>query len=218
LETDRPSVGKNEMKTYTTLIFSAIASVGLLSAQTVRPSSPGAGGGAVATHPTLSYTPPTQAERFQTYLRHTYGIASILEAGVRAGIDQGLHRPSQWQEGAKGYAERFGSSMGLHAVRGTTTYAVGALLHEDLRYVRCTSGCSAGGKFKAAFENTFAARKGSDGHEAFSFARLIGPVSGGLVASTWRPDGFRRGQVVREIGFTYGLHLMRNLVWELVRR
>lgn len=164
------------------------------------------------------YTSPTQEERFKTYLVHTYGIASILEAGVRAGIDQGLHRPAAWREGAEGYGERFGSAMGLHAVRGTTSYAVAALFREDLRRAHCSSPCTASDRFKAAFENTFAARKGSDGHEAFSVARIVGPIAGGLVASTWRPAGFKRGQVVREIGFTYGLGFVRNLVREMVRK
>ena len=155
------------------------------------------------------YIRPTHAEKFQTYLRHTYGVDSIVEAGVRAGIDQGLDRPSQWQEGALGYAERFGSAMGEHAVRGTTAYALGELFHEDLRYVHDHSNV-----FKAAFENTFTAAKGEDGHREFSFARLIGPVAGGAVASTWRPGGFSRGEAVREIGLTYGLTFVRNLVRE----
>lgn len=192
------------MTELTKLLLGGFTTVCLLGAQQAAVPAP--------------YSPPTQSERFKTYLTHTYGIVSILEAGVRAGIDQGLDRPNEWQEGAAGYAERFSSAMGVHAVRGTATYAFSELFQEDLRYVHCTPNCSASTTFKAAFENTFEARKGSDGHEAFSVARLIGPIAGGLVASTWRPDGFRKGQVVREIGFTYGLGFMRHLARELVKR
>src|SRR5258708_4065097 len=90
----------------------------------------------------LSYTPPTHDEKFKTYLNHTFKIGSIVHAGVHAGIEQALDRPSQWQEGTKGYAERFASAMGHHAARGTATYAFGELFKEDLRYVHCNPNCS----------------------------------------------------------------------------
>jgi len=190
----------------------------LLSAQLAPPANPEPETTPVIAPAKLAYTPPTHAEKFHTYLKHTYGIGSILEAGARAGIDQALHRPSQWQLGATGYFERFGSAMGHRAVRGTTTYAFGELFREDLRYVHCTPNCSASNRLKGAFENTFTAAKGEDGHRAFSVARFIGPISGGLVASTWRPNGFKRDLVVKEIGFSYGLGFMRNLVRGLIKK
>jgi len=186
----------------------------LLCAQQA-PSSPDPGNTAAASRPAPAYTPPTHAERFQTYLRHTYGVGSFFEAAARAGIDQALNRPSQWPQGAEGYAERFGSAMGLIAVRGTTDYALGELFKEDLRWTRRDPHCS---PFKAAFEDTFTARKGVDGHRAVSVARLIGPISGTLVASTWRPGGFGgRRDTVGGIGITYGLVYIRNLFREVVR-
>jgi hypothetical protein len=190
----------------------------LVSAQQAPPANPGAAGTPVIAPPSLAYTPPTHAEKFHTYLQHTYGIGSILEAGVRGGIDQALDRPSEWPAGAKGYFERFGSAMGENVARGTTAYLFGELFREDLRYVHCTPDCSTSNRFKVAFENTFTAAKEEDGHRAFSVARFIAPIAGGLAASIWRPNGFNRGQVVREIGFTYSLGFMRNLVRGLVKK
>ena|SRR5579863_2060890 len=164
-----------------------------------------------------SYMPPTHSEAFRAYVSHTYGIGTVLEAGVRAGIDQARFRPSQWPEGAQGYGERFGSAMGEIVVRGTTEYGLGQIFHEDLRILPCASNCS-GSKFKAALEDTFTARKGSDGHRAFSFARIIGPISGSLVAETWKPGDNSRAQTIKGIGLTYGLVFTRNLVLEFVRR
>jgi hypothetical protein len=112
---------------------------------------------------------------------------------------------------------RFGSALGEHVVRGTTTYALGELFKEDLRYVHCPAGSCTTSKFKLALQNTFTAAKGSDGHRERSVARFIGPISGGLAARTWRPEGLRRIQIVPEIGFTYALDFVRNLVRELVR-
>lgn len=205
------------MTKFTLLIVASLAGASLTCAQQASPDNADAGGNPATAETKPAYTPQTHAEKFHTYLRHTYGIGSILEAGARAGIDQALDRPSEWPQGATGYAERFGSAIGLHAVRGTTAYAFGELFKEDLRYIHCAPDCSTANRFKAALENTFEARKGDDGHLAFSMARLLGPISGSLVASTWRPDGFRRSEIGREVGLTYGFGFMRNLVRELVR-
>jgi len=205
------------MNALTLMLLSALALAPVTRAQQAPSAGRDSSNNSDTAPVTPAYTPPTHAERFQTYIRHTYGIASFLEAGVRAGIDQGLDRPGEWQEGALGYAERYGSAMGLIAVRGTTNYALGELFREDLRHEACRAPCSTS-RFKLALEDTFTARKGSDGHRAFSFARLIGPISGTLVAGTWRPDGIgRRADTVKGIGLTYGLVFMRNLVRDLAR-
>ncbi len=106
--------------------------------------------------------------------------------------------------------------MAIRAVRGTTAYAFGELFKEDLRYVRCTD-CSPSTQLKTAFENTFTAAKGSDGHRVFSIARFLGPISGGVAAATWRPGGFERRDLVRQVGLAYGLGYMRTLVRALVK-
>jgi hypothetical protein len=204
------------MTQFTFCLVGAFVIAQLACAQQAPSASPGAASESPAAGTSPLYTPPTHGERFRTYLSHTYGIASVLEAGARAGVDQARDAPSQWPEGAEGYAERFGSAVGGIAVRGTTQYAFGELFREDLRHQPCGSNCSTS-KFKLALEDTFMARKGSDGHLAFSAARLIGPISSGLVVSTWRPGGFEQRNVVREIGLNYSFVFVRNLVRELAR-
>lgn len=157
------------------------------------------------------YTPPTHREKFQAYVSQTYSVGSLLEAGVDAGISQALHQPIQWQEGATGYAMRFGSAAGEIIVRGTTEYGLGEIFREDLRRFR-DPGTS---KFQAALEDTFTARKGADGHHAFSVARILGPISGGFVAETWKPGG--HNETAKGIAITYGLVFVRNLIFELSR-
>jgi hypothetical protein len=178
-------------------------------------SGTGSGAAAAATNP--PYTPPTHGQRFNIYLWHTYGPDRIFEAAVWAGIDQADHAPRQWPEGAKGYAERFGSVMGLYAVRGTAEYALSEAFREDLRYEHCYR-CSTSGKLKTAFLNTFAARKGMDGHEDFSMTRLLAPIPGGVVASTWLPGRYDAHRIGKEVGFTYAFDLAKNIVVALVHR
>lgn len=82
------------------------------------------------------YSPPTQRERFKSYIRQTYRLKSIVEAGAHAGIAQARDNPSEWPQGAEGYGDRFGSAYGETVVRGTTEYALADLFREDVRHIR----------------------------------------------------------------------------------
>jgi hypothetical protein len=162
--------------------------------------------------------PPTQQQRFKTYVRHTFGVTTLVEAGIRGGIDQARDNPSQWGGGAEAYGERFGSAAGEIVIRGTTEYLVADLFKEDLRITPCTSPCSKS-KFRSAFDDTFLAKKGDDGHEALSVARLIGPMSGSAVAvNTWYPPGSGGRETFRQGGVTFGYIYVRNLIRELAAR
>lgn len=162
-----------------------------------------------------AYSSPTQGERFKSYLRHTFGINSIVEAGIRGGIQQAQNRPSQWPQGAEGYGDRFGSSMGQIAARSTTEFIVADIFREDIRFMpRSSSGAQS--KFKAALEDTFLARKGEDGHSAFSVAHLVGPAAGSAIAiNAWYPSGRSGSDIARETAFSYGFQFVRNLLREL---
>jgi hypothetical protein len=176
------------------------------------PNAPSAPGNTPAIR---SYEPPTQKERFRAYLRHTYGIYSIVEAGIRGGIEQARDSPSQWPEGAEGYADRFGSTMGQITARGTTEYLVADAFREDLRFIPCAHPCSES-KVHRALEDTFTARKGQDGHRAFSMARLAGPIAGSAIATnTWYPSGYRGAETAKQIGMSYSFTFLRNYVREL---
>lgn len=159
-----------------------------------------------------AYAPPTQGERFKTYVSHTYGWTSIVEAAAHGGIAQTRDNPSQWPQGAEGYGYRVGSATGEIVVRATTEYAIADLFREDLRPLRCVHPCS-GSRFKVALDNSFLARRGDDGHEAISVARIIGPFSSSTVAvNTWYPGGSGRANVAREAGLQFGLIYIRNLL------
>jgi hypothetical protein len=48
--------------------------------------------------------------------------------------------------------------------------------------------------------------------------RLLAPIPGGLVASTWLLGKYDARRIGGEIGFTYAFDLAKNLIVELVRR
>jgi hypothetical protein len=204
------------MKSFFRLSISALClSAGTCFAQQNATSVPDAPAPHSNAPRSLVYTPPTQQERFRNYVKHTFSLSSLVEASIRGGISQGLDRPSEWPEGAEGYGERVGSAMGEIALRGTTEYLVSDLFHEDLRRTRCASPCSQSALARA-FDDTFTARKGQDGHRAFSVARLAGPIAAGSIAkAAWYPSGSSNGQVAGEIGLNYGATFLRSYVWEL---
>jgi hypothetical protein len=184
-------------------------------AQQALPDAPSASASAAPAPASPIYSPPTQGERFKAYVKHTYSITSVLEAGVRGGIDQARDKPNEWPEGAQGYADRFGSAMGQIAVRDTTEYVVADLVREDIRFIPCQSPC-AESKFKRALEDTFTARRGEDGHHAFSIARLSGPIAGAAVAKdTWYPAGYGGSEIVRQAGMSYTFVFIHNWIREL---
>ncbi len=163
------------------------------------------------------YSPPTQSERFKAYARQTYGPASIFEAAAHSGINQARDQPSEWPQGAEGYGDRLGSAAGEIITRETTEYMVADLLREDIRRIPCRPSTES--KFKLAFEDSFLARRGDDGHRSLSAARLIGPFSGNIVASnTWYPACTTRAEKARGIGLTFGLVYVRSLMREIIAR
>ena len=194
-------------------VFVALTPV--IEAQQNNSNVPDAPTPQTATPPATIYTPPTQGERLRLYVKSTYGLASIVEAGVRGGLDQALDRPSEWPEGGQGYADRFGSAMGEIAVRNTTEYVVADLFREDLRRAPCGSPCTHSA-FLRALQDTFTARKGQDGHRSISVARLAGPITASAVAKeAWYPSGYSNSEIPTEAGANYLSQFVRNLIWEL---
>jgi hypothetical protein len=108
--------------------------------------------------------------------------------------------------------------MGQIAVRGTTEYVFSDLFREDLRHIPCDSSCTQSA-FTRALEDTFTARKGADGHRAFSVARLLGPIAAGVVVKeTWYPASYSDTEIVRQVGVNYGFTFLRSYVGELVHK
>jgi hypothetical protein len=203
-----------------------LSAVALLGAMTALPlacsaqqSSPPMPDAPSATPAKPSYTPQTQQQRFDTYIDRTYSLHSLVEAALRGGIAQARDNPSGWPQGAQGYGERVGSAAGEIVIRGTTEYLIADLFHEDLRRTPCGVSCPTS-RLQAAFEDTFTARKGPDGHLALSVARIVGPFSGSLVATNaWYPAGSASGkESVQGAAVTFGFIFVRNLLREALRR
>lgn len=147
----------------------------------------------------LTYVRPTQKTKLRNYIFDAFGPYPIAGAALIAGINQASNAPPEWNQGAEGYAKRFGSNFGIAAIGTTTRYGLAKALKEDTLYYRCE--CS--GVFprtRHAVFSTLTARHGQDGHRVFSFPSLLAPYAASMVAVyAWYPnrygakDAFRTG-------------------------
>jgi hypothetical protein len=147
----------------------------------------------------LTYVRPTAKTKVINYVFDAFGPYPIAGAAMTAGVSQASNAPPEWNQGAEGYAKRFGSDYGIAAVGTTTRYALSAAMKEDSMYYRCEcQGIFP--RFSHAVTSTLTARRGDDGHRVFSFPALVAPYAGSMTAVyAWYPgrygvkDAFRIG-------------------------
>ena len=136
----------------------------------------------------LTYVRPTQKTMVINYTFDAFGPYPIAGAAFAAGINQLSNAPPEWNQGAEGFGKRFGSDFAIAAIGITTRYALAEAFKEDTLYYRCQ--CS--GMFprlRHATISTLTARRGEDGHRAFSFSALVAPYAGSMTAIYgWYPD------------------------------
>jgi len=147
--------------------------------------------------PASIYVRPSEGATVRKYVFDAYGPYPILGAGLAAGINQWGNSPPEWHQGAEGYAKRFGSDFGMMAISTTTHYGLSEVLREDGSYYRC--GCTGIlPRFNHAILSTVTARRGQDGHRAFSISGLVSPYAGSNAAVYgWYPDRFGAKDALR---------------------
>ena len=145
------------------------------------------------------YHRPTEKQKLRTFAFDAFGPFALANAAFSAGLGQARNSPREWGQGADAFGVRLASDFGVSLVTTTAHYALAEVLREDTAYYRCQ--CS--GVFprtEHALVSTLMARRGNDGHAAFSFSDLAAPYAGTLTATAaWYPrrfslsDGFRGG-------------------------
>src|SRR5579862_372742 len=82
--------------------------------------------------PAKPATPNRSADR--TYWKHTLGAAAAGRAAVGATVSQANNTPSEWGQGAAGFAKRFANSFAKHLLKKGIQYPVAKVFHEELSY------------------------------------------------------------------------------------
>ncbi len=149
--------------------------------------------------PEPAYVRPSEKTKIANYGFDAIGPYPIFGAAFAAGINQASGTPPEWKQGAEAYGKRFGSDFAIAAITTTTRYALAEAFREDTVYYRCDcKGILP--RLGHAVISTVTARRGDDGHRAFSFPSVIAPYAGTMTAVyVWYPsrydaeDAFRMG-------------------------
>jgi len=167
------------------------------------------------------FRPMSEAERLQYYFKSTFSVESVLSSAAGAGISQWENSPSEWGQGAQGYARRLGNSYAVHIMQGTLMYGASSILHEDNRYI--ASGETAFGKrLKYSIASSFLARR-DDGTRRLSYSRLGSYLATAFISREWQPHSRNGAQNAMQsfeiaIGATVGFNVAREFLPKVFRR
>jgi hypothetical protein len=164
-----------------------------------------------------AYSFPDAKQQFRDYLDSAFGPLALLRAGIGAGIDQSKPAPPEWDSGAQGYAERYGSRFGMFLVEETTRYSLGAAMHEDVAYHKCL--CTGFlPRSTHAVISAFTARTRS-GATVFSVPALVAPYAGSFTAvNAWYPARYEPMDAARLGTMAFTFQIGGNMLREFLPR
>jgi hypothetical protein len=136
----------------------------------------------------------TVKEKLSYDWRHLFDVDNLVFAGVGAGFDQLRDRPGQWDEGASGYFERYGSHIGSYIVQRSVFFPVQAIDHEDTRYFR-SERTSLQGRLGDAFLHTIWRHNDSGGMMP-AYSEFLGDYSAAAVSRMWWPRQYHTGSAI----------------------
>ena len=167
------------------------------------------------------YDPPpvplTTKLKFQLALKTSTDAVTVLGIGVLAAINQAGDTPD-YQQGWKGYGERFGAS----AADGFSDIMIGgailpSLLHQDPRYYYQGTGTNKS-RTLHALSSPFVCR-GDNGQLQPNYSSLGGDLGSSALSNLYYPKSNRgTGLVFENFVLSTGERMMSSLVQEFVLR
>jgi hypothetical protein len=138
--------------------------------------------------------PLTAKMKFQLALKVSYDPVTIAGVALAAGARQAFDSPN-YQQGAKGYGERFGAT----AADGFSDIMIGgailpSLLHQDPRYFYQGTG-STGSRVRHALLSPFIA-KGDNGRWQPNYSSLGGDLASSAISNLYFPKSNRGAGLV----------------------
>jgi hypothetical protein len=164
----------------------------------------------------MPYDQPSTRDLALYYVHDTYLLPGFERSTLRALYGEARGKPTGWGQDFAGFSQRFGSAVAITSINGTMRLCFELALHEDLRYIPCPS-CKWKRKIINALLAEFTARRGEDGHRAFTLSPTIADFSGPIIAhSIWYPNGpdpFAGVVATRVVVLTrVGSHLMDEAI------
>jgi hypothetical protein len=146
---------------------------------------------------------------------------TVFFVAVEAGVNQARNSPSDYGQGAEGYAKRYGAGFADGLSDGLfVTGVYPSLLHQDPRYYRLNNGGFAH-RFGYAATRILVTRQDS-GRKAFNFSEVLGSFSSSALAMTYYPDSHRNISDVSEragiqFAFDAGFNVLKEFYPDIER-
>ncbi len=164
--------------------------------------------------------PLTSGQKFKLSAQYL-NLYTVFFMAAEAGINQARNSPSDYGQGAEGYAKRYGAGFadGLSAgVFITGVYP--SLLRQDPRYYRLGDG-GFSHRFVYSASRTLITRQDS-GRKAFNFSEVLGGFSSSALAMTYYPSSQRDFSNVAEragiqFAFDAGFNVLKEFYPEIER-
>lgn len=161
------------------------------------------------------YTPLTAKSRSAVFVCDTFGPYTIFREAAAAAMSQAMNSPHEWGGGMKGYAERFGSNLGVLAVHNGIAGGLSAVLHEDNRYFASGKASAMRRALHAAL-SPFETRR-DNGRAGFSYSNVAGAVGASFVSRAWAPPSWQGGaNIGKNIAFTFAGEAAFNVFREFL--
>ena len=150
----------------------------------------------------------------KTYIKNTFSPTGIAEVGLGAAVTQGTNTPSEWGQGAVGFAKRFGSAMGKRIVKRGIQYPIAKAFHEEISYRR-SDKTGFGPRLKYALVSVVITHKTTDGKPTVAKGEIAGAFGSGLISRLWQPASTRTiGLGFTSGGITLGVDAAGNVLRE----
>ena len=148
-------------------------------------------------------------------LKDSFDYPIYLLSATFAGLYQLENQNPSYGQGVKGYARRFGASVGDNVIGNMMTEGfMSAALHEDPRYFR--QGASYGGVGHRMFYalTRVLVTKTDSGRNSFNFAEVGGNAIAVAISNSYEPDTRTAHQNIEKLGVQIGTDAISNVIKE----
>ncbi len=153
-------------------------------------------------------------EKFKLFVNESISPPNFISSAISAGFGQARNSPEAFGQGADGYFDRFGSSMGRGASNSFFgTFVLASVLHQDPRYFP-HSNPTLWRSIKYAAKRIVITRK-DNGTSTFNTSGLVGILAGETLANTYLPRSEQTGaETLERFGSDIGWQFAGNVFKE----
>ena len=162
---------------------------------------------------TVPFRPITTKQKFTIAVKDTFDYPSYVLAAVFSGLSQLDDSNSEFGQGVKGFAQRYGSAVADQDLGNFMTEAIfPSLLREDPRYFRKVNG-SVKGRLAYAVERVIVTRTDSGGSR-FNFSEWVGNGAVAAIGNVYYPNERGFDSTMQRIGTQVCADAISNVLKE----